>query len=187
MKRESKRLTFQNTIHTYEVSEEGLVINQSKQVQGTTVAVTTEPDFVKLYLNDVVKLHCLPKTSNQILRELLKLMAYDNTFRVTAYDKRNIASKLDISSNTINNALVTLTNEGITTRLASGVYMFNPNIFGKGKWQDIQKLRVTIEYDHNGRQFHVDKVYEDSLLDIKVAGINEEITEDTKKITPKVV
>lgn len=186
MKRESRRLTFQNITNTYEVSEEGEVINQSKHVQGTTVAVTSEPDFVKLYLNDVVKLHCLPKTSNQILRELLKLMAYDNTFRVTAYDKRNIASKLDISSNTINNALVTLTNEGITTRLASGVYMFNPNIFGKGKWQDIQKLRVTIEYDHNGRQFHVDKVYEDSLLNIKVAGVDAEMSNATK-IPPKVV
>lgn len=117
----------------------------------------TEPPFIKLYLQDILFLSDLPKAHNAILLALLKRSGWANEgmeVSLTAGTKRLILKELDLKNiRTINNALSDFVRTKILFRIEVGVYRFNPYLFGKGDWQDISKLRLTIEYNLDGKTF----------------------------------
>ena len=39
----------------------------------------------------------------------------------------------------------------ILIRKDRGVFLANPNIFGKGNWKDIEQLRLLLTYDSKGK------------------------------------
>lgn len=113
--------------------------------------VAREPDYIKLYIEDLVKLKDLPKATNDILYNILKRMNYDNEIVLVSHNKKKIADELGIKLNTIDQSLMKLTNKGVLTRVARGVYIANPYLFGRGKWQDIKELRMKVTYNKDGK------------------------------------
>lgn len=110
-----------------------------------------EPSYVKLYLRDVLYLSDIPKKHNKILYELLKRSTYAGDGMevcLSAGLKRIMMKSLGYKSvQPIDNALCDLTKGKILYRIETGVYKFNPYLFGKGDWQDISNLRLEINYD----------------------------------------
>jgi hypothetical protein len=123
---------------------------QEKRVQ--TIKVDDEPNYVKLYLEDICQLNELPKTSSKLLNELLKLMDYKNRVLLPSGIKKEIANNLSLSVGTLNNDITKLIKKGIIKRESTGVYLLNPHYFGKGKWQDIKEIRAVWTYSKNGRK-----------------------------------
>jgi|JI8StandDraft_2_1071088.scaffolds.fasta_scaffold21989_2 hypothetical protein len=113
--------------------------------------VSKEPDFVKLYLDDVMKLNDIPAKKTDVLYLLLKKMNYDNEITVVASHKREIAKQLSCSIISIDKTLALLVDKGILIRKDRGVFLANPNIFGKGNWKDIEQLRLLLTYDVKGK------------------------------------
>lgn len=117
----------------------------------------TEPPFIKLYLQDILFLSDLPKAHNTILLALLKRAGWANDgmeISLTAGTKRLMLKELNFKSiRTINNALSDFVRTKILYRIETGVYRFNPYLFGKGDWQDISRLRLTIDYSFQGKTF----------------------------------
>lgn len=109
-----------------------------------------EPDFVKLYLKDVIRLKDLPKNSENVLNLLLKSMSYKNIIPAYAPIKRMICSELNIPMNTLNKSIDNLYKSGILIRVERGIYMADPDLFGKGEWKDVKNLRLVIEYKKDG-------------------------------------
>lgn len=128
-----------------ETGEVKISSNEREQV------VAREPDYIKLYIEDLVKLKDLPKATNDILYNVLKRMNYQNEIILVSHNKKKIASDLGIKPNTIDQNLMKLTKKGILTRVARGVYIANPYLFGRGKWQDIKSLRMKVVYNKNGK------------------------------------
>ena len=122
-----------------------------------TSKVEAEPDFVKLYIADVVKLNDLPKGCNPLLYKLLQCMNYRNEIVLNSFIKKSIANEIGMQVDTINHNLVVLVKNGIISRVGPGTFFINPDLFGRGRWQDIRELRLLVRYDNNGRTFHVDK------------------------------
>lgn len=118
-----------------------------------TTIIEQEPEFVKLYVQDIIKLTNLPMAANGVLYTMLKYMTYDNLLVLNPYIKEQIAKINEIKPNTLSHTLTKLVNEGILSRVATGTYMVNPDLFGRGKWQDIRNLRLTIHYGHDGKKF----------------------------------
>lgn len=114
--------------------------------------VDREPDYVKLYLQDIAKLNELSKSTSSLMFEILKYMNYDNEVYLMSRNKNKIAEKLNIKTNTIDKALMTLRKKNILENLDRSVYRFNPYLFGRGKWQDIKKIRLEVTYTNNGRE-----------------------------------
>lgn len=110
-----------------------------------------EPDFVKLYLDDVMKLNDIPAKKTDVLYLLLKKMNYDNEITVVASHKRDIAKQLSCSVISIDKTLGLLVDKNILIRKDRGVFLANPNIFGKGNWKDIEQLRLLLTYDSKGK------------------------------------
>lgn len=116
-----------------------------------------EPPFVKIYLKDILYLKDLPKSYNPLLLALLKRAGWAKDgmeVSLTAGTKRLIAKELDLKNiRTINNALSNFVKADVLFRIETGVYRFNPYLFGKGDWQDISKLRLQVEYTLEGKTF----------------------------------
>lgn len=136
-------------VTTSSVNTETGEVNQVVNVKESFVS--REPDYIKLYIEDLTKLNDLPKSTNDLLYSLLKRMNYDNEIILVVHNKKRIAKELNLKLNTIDQNLMKLTDKGILSRVATGVYIANPYIFGRGKWEDIRELRMKITYTSKGR------------------------------------
>lgn len=120
----------------------------------------TEPDYVKVYLRDVIKLKDLPKGTSSVLFSLLQRMTYNNDIVISASLKREISEELGLEPRTIKDGVENLTKANILIRKDRGYYLFNPFLFGRGKWTGIKKIRVTIDYSQSGKEIKAEFNYE---------------------------
>lgn len=132
---------------------DGLVTG-SKSEKNVTYSIESEPPYVKMYLDTVLYLSDLPKSYNPVLSAILMRMPWANQCQDIAINsgvKRRIAKELGISVSRINNALTDFVKGKLLYRVDTGVYQVNPNIFGRGEWADIKKLRLEISFDASGK------------------------------------
>ena len=66
--------------------------------------------------------------------------------------KEMMVKELKISINTLNMGISNLKKKGILipVRGAKGLYIVDPELFARGKWEDIKNLRLVIEYNKDG-------------------------------------
>mgnify|MGYP000911225836 CR=1 FL=1 len=110
----------------------------------------SEPPYVKLYLNDLCRLNGLNNSEQKILNELIINMGYNNVVPSYKPVKEMIASKLEMPYNTLDKGIKELHKKGILIRQARGFYIMDPNLFGRGSWNDVKKIRMVIEYNSDG-------------------------------------
>lgn len=79
-------------------------------------------------------------------------MNYNNTFINHKFLKEMMVKELKISINTLNMGISNLKKKGILipVRGAKGLYIVDPELFARGKWEDIKNLRLVIEYNKDG-------------------------------------
>lgn len=130
----------------------------------TTKFVEREPDYVKLYITDILKLSNISKSNNDILFSILKRMNYNNEVFLLSYVKEEIAGELGLKAVTINKAIGVLTDKDILIRKARGCYLINPFFFGRGKWEDIKKIRLELTYDSRGKHIYKVEIERDELI-----------------------
>lgn len=112
----------------------------------TKQRVAKEPQFIKLYLSHVLMLIDIPKGLNGILYELLRNMNYDNEIVWNQGVKMKLAEKLKCSESNIKKAITSFKRKGILIEQYPGVFLVNPFVFGKGSWENIHQLRLTVDY-----------------------------------------
>ena len=126
----------------------GEILEEEKTVQ---FKVEQEPDFVKLYLRDLSLVIGLPSTAQDIMHLLLRFMTYDNRIILNSAIRKEISENLKVKPNTLAHRLADLCSANIMLKKDTNLYMVNPYLFGRGKWEDIKKLRLTIDYEPTQR------------------------------------
>jgi hypothetical protein len=114
--------------------------------------VESEPPYVKMYVNDIVRINNLPGAAGKVLNVLVANMTYGNTVVLIAPIKEIIVKETGLSINTINKAITQLNDTGIIIRSHRSVYVIDPTLFAKGRWQDIKQLQLTISYGEDGKK-----------------------------------
>jgi hypothetical protein len=137
-------------INSHTDFESGEVKQEQVTVNGN---FESEPAYVKFYTADMLYLADIPSGLNTILVALLKKMSYDNDIFINSSLKRIIAEETGKKFETVNKSITQFVKGNILIRKDTGHYLFNPYIFGKGKWQDVKSIRVTIDYNLQGRKF----------------------------------
>lgn len=117
----------------------------------TTSVVNKEPNFVKLYVKDIGKLLNLTKSDTSVLFCILGIIGYDNIFYAMVNTKTKIMEDIGTPMNTVNDSIRNLNNAGILIRQGKGVYLVNPELFARGSWKDVVKIRLKIQYTQEGR------------------------------------
>lgn len=136
------------------VSGECKVI-QWRQPTGRRFTFSSEPTYIKLYVDHVCSFKQLGGGQKSLLLCLLEQVSWASddkpmTVSISSGLKQVWASELGMSVKSINNYLVDLVKKGVISRIGRGYYMLNPDYFGKGDWRDIKRLRAMVEYDEDG-------------------------------------
>src|SRR5690625_1362279 len=105
-----------NTVERKMTDENGEIIHSEEE---KTINWGAEPNYIKLYLDDVLYLSDLPKGLNSILYAFLKRMSYGNQLVINAALKRQVAKEVDLSVSSINNAITNFVKEEHTSELQS--------------------------------------------------------------------
>ncbi len=112
-----------------------------------------EPPFIKMYLEDILFLNGLSSQYHNVLNCLLKETRYASEedglcIVLASYTKKRILKELGWKNmQSLDNALHKLKQYNIIYSLDRGLYRLNPYLFGRGRWQDICKIRMTVDYD----------------------------------------
>lgn len=109
-----------------------------------------EPPYVKLYLNDIGRLKGLNNSEQHLLNELVFNMGYNNVVPSYKPVKEMISERLGMKYNTLEKSIKNLYKKGVLIRKARGFYIIDPELFGRGSWSDVQKIRMTIDYNTDG-------------------------------------
>lgn len=125
--------------------------------------VDKEPDYVKLYLKDIVALNDLPKGLDRVINVLLKTMSYDNMIILNSFIKKQMTEELGYKTvQVLNNNINKLVNSGILFRKGTGTYQVNALYFGRGHWNDIQEIRLQQRYSEKGRDIKTEIIYKEN-------------------------
>lgn len=130
-----------------------LDVESGEVIQETQTSIYTldrEPDFVKLYVDDIRHLYNISNTD--ILLAFVRKMNYDNEIALNASIKRDISNALGTTVSNIDKMISKYVQKDILIRKDRGLFLVNPYLFGRGKWQDIRKIRLSIEYTLEGRK-----------------------------------
>ena len=143
----------------------GAVLTSNSVATKTTQVVhKAEPQYVKLYIKDMLYMRDMPKGLSDITLALARRATYadsssiDQGLRValTPYIKEEICRECGYTNvRSLNNDLTKLVKGCIIKRLGTGTYQLNPHIFGKGEWKDIESIQATWDYnDIKGKTFN---------------------------------
>ena len=143
MKQEYSRTTKTESELEYDSITGEVTKNASKS---TTITYEKEPEYIKLYIRDIAKLSDVPAGMDKILIALVSKMGYSNIIPAYKPVKQVIANELGISIDYVNKAITQFHKKGLLIRGARGMYVANPELFGKGKWENVKNLRLTVEY-----------------------------------------
>lgn len=109
------------------------------------MSIPQEEDYIKVYIKHINYLNNLPQGLDSIIYVLMKYMTYGNQIVINSAIKRQIAEELDKKFNTVNQYISKLVSYDILIRIDTGIYILNPEFYGKGKWKDIMELREELE------------------------------------------
>ena len=164
-----------------------------------------EPEFIKVYLRDLMKLKDLTRTDAAVLYWLMQNSTYAShrsgqCVILNGSVKEEMREMLGLKNRrSIDNALTALCKSELICRTAPSIFRLNPHIFGLGNWRDISKIIMIWEYDliqrHKAMRTKLEcdrEVAEKRLLDEAVAelerdwGDNDAATDSTEETSEKV-
>lgn len=149
----NNKINQQNTVIIN--SETGEVIEQTKK---ESLPVGKEPNYYKVYINDLANLQGLNTTEKMVLELLSANMTFDNLIVLIKPIKEKLMKMTGKSYEGIEKAVKELAKKKILLREERSCYRVNPKYIAKGKWEDIKALRLVIEYSEQGREISIEKV-----------------------------
>ena len=151
-----KRKEKNNAIRTeIVIDEDGVIQSESKRF-----SKEREPDFIKLYVDDIGKILGLTDSERKTIIQLAIGMGYNGVIPLYGPIKQYMMRQLGINNVSLfDRRIKSLKDENIllpvkdphTGKLCRGLYVINPNLIAKGTWDDIKKMRLILEYTGEGR------------------------------------
>lgn len=120
--------------------------------------VTREPPYFKMFCSDLGLIYGLNPTETKCLYEFARNMSYHNIIPLVSPMREGIREVLGLHEKAFERAIKELKNAGVLIPVLNknnkprrGIYVLNPDIVAKGAWEDIQQLRMSIDYIDNKR------------------------------------
>ena len=177
-----------------EVNSETLVDSNgsvTEQISTTkkTYSFPKEPNYIKLYFDHLNAFNGIQVSMSPILYDFLKYSTYadpedENGGMILICNKalkERVAKTCEVSLSRVDHAITEFVKKEYMTRLGTGLYQFNPFLFGKGDWRDVYKIRAT--YDYTNGEVIADIVHsEEQKMNEATEIIEKETNEEIKKI-----
>lgn len=98
-----------------------------------------ELEYVKLHLDNVEPLFKLTKNEIGIFFTMVNMVGKKDIFTIYREEKDYISKKLNTTHHAVEKAISNLIKYNIMKRTSVGHFIFNPEIFSKGSWHEINK------------------------------------------------
>lgn len=157
MDEDKKTIIYQDTRTTIDEVSGEIVETTSDKV----VKIPQTPDFVMAFTKDIGYLSALSGGAAKLLFGLMGVVDRNNEITLNASRKKLLAEQTGLKLGSIDSTLHQLKKKGIILTIDKGIFALNPHLFGKGKWKNIQKMRMSIEYDFLSQTKKID--YETSF------------------------
>jgi len=160
-----QRVVQNNTTTVTNQDGELLSVENERQV----VQHRREPQYIKLYLNDISRIMGMSQTLQGVMMLLLEKLDYEGFIDINTAYRRSMAEKLNVKRQTIDNALGSLKKKGLILSEETNRFRANPYLFAKGEWKDIVEQRdafeLKIRYNSDGsRQLETERVREEQKV-----------------------
>lgn len=140
---DTKQKVIYREVNTHR-DENGVVIEDSHK---KVIRVPKTPEFVMVFTKHLSYLNHLSQTEHNILYSILnKFVGYNNLIVFNSQVNADIMKSMSIKKSTYSTALKGLRAKYILVEIEGFTYL-NPEFFGKGNWEDIQRLRTEVVYD----------------------------------------
>lgn len=105
-------------------------------------------DFVMTFTKDLGYMKNLSKGEIVVFFGLLQIVNNNNEIVLNTGIKERLSKNFEIKLESINQIIYTLSKKQMIQKTEDrGIYLLNTFLFGKGKWNDIKKMRMYIEWD----------------------------------------
>lgn len=138
-----------------------------------TKKIPQTPDFVMAFTQDIGFICKISGAASKLLFGILVEINRANEIVLVKEVKERISKKVGLKLSTINRLVTELYQSEVLLkpdngRNRSATYTLNPFFFGKGKWINVNKLRMLVEYDFvkGKRTFDVETEYIEDKDDI---------------------
>ena len=134
-------------------------IDENGEVQRSATVTTItklpkEPDYIKLYIDDIGHLLGLQEGHRSILLYIAASVGYDGFVTLTLARKTRIAATVGMAVKTVDNAITAMVKSGLLRREGRCEYELNPSYFARGEWAHIRERReafdLSISYSKSG-------------------------------------
>lgn len=140
--------------NTVQIINENGEVTETQKTSSKIVKLPKEPNFVKLYFDQLGVAFGVSKGLSPILLKLVEFATYANKndkeggmlLYLNKPLKERIAEDLNVSVKRIENAITQFVKSNYMRRIERGAYQFNPALFGKGDWSDIGEIRAIYSY-----------------------------------------
>ena len=155
---------------TTKINEVGEIIETEKE---QIINFQKTDDFVMTFTKDLGYMKNLSKGEIVLFFGLLQIVNNNNEIILNAGIKKRMSENFDIKLESINVLLSQLVKKNMILKTDEmGVYLLNVFLFGKGKWTDIKKMRMLIEWDFKEKKktVMIEKEYlnDDEILEKQI-------------------
>ena len=145
---------------------ENVVDFQTGEITNKTVTSVdnfpSEPQYVKMYIEDLCSLKGVPNADQSVLRTLLLRLDFEGYVYLSPRYRKAICNQLDISEKTLRNRLASLVKANLIISVSRGEYMVNPNYFARGNWKNVCEQRkafsLHITYSEKGKTIEMSEL-----------------------------
>lgn len=122
----------------------------------TITKLPKEPDYIKLYIDDIGHLMGIQEGHRSILLYIAASVGYDGFVTLTLARKARIAATVGMAVKSVDNAISALVKADILRREGRCEYELNPSLFARGEWAHIRERReafnLNIAYSKAGKK-----------------------------------
>lgn len=121
-------------------------------IDESTGEIVQEPNFVKLYIEDLCTIKGLSTTQYKIFNFMLENMNWDNIVAYGPNTKDKFLTEHNLINQTFNNNISRLIQSGLIERMGRGEFLVNKKYAVKVEWSKVQKIRWVTEYTKKGKK-----------------------------------
>lgn len=104
-----------------------------------------QPDYIKIYLDGIKHVEGRKIIVNDWFLDIMRLAPWadedEQRFDISTFDKQCIMEKYNMKSDALKKNIEGLVTKKILLRIDSNIFKLNPEIIGKGDWNEIEELR----------------------------------------------
>lgn len=144
-------------------------------------------DFIMTFTKDLGYMQNLSKGEIMVMFGLLKYVNNQNEIIINKSIKERIAEEFNLKIESMNQLISNLKKKKMVLNVERGIYLLNTHLFGKGKWNEVKKMRMYVEWDFKSQTKKMfveqESLNEQELLDKQIEQQKRFLEELEKKQT----